>query len=186
VQAGGGAAAGVAGLQVADLVAGRDDVADRGRGCHGFVGGAQAAGVGDAHDATAGDPAGVDHRAGAGGADRGAGGGGEVGAAVSGQPRLRRRVERADDARLGDRPHEAVRRESREKRRHRSARHARRRQRNAKHGRRRHRSAKGARRRRAGQGKQQSEEHSHVGQHADPAGPPRPPVDNDPAAAICG
>lgn len=109
MQAGGGRAAGMAAVQVADPVAGGHEIAGAdGRGDR-FVGGAEAAGVRDAHDVPAGDRAGVEDRAGAGGADRCAGRGGQVCAAVAGEPRLRRRVERADDARgTGERPDETT------------------------------------------------------------------------------
>jgi hypothetical protein len=113
VQAGGGRAAGVAGVEAPERIAGGDRVTRLDGRRDRLVGGAQPAAVGDADDAAAGHPAGVDDRAGAGGPHRCAGPGGEVDAAVTGRPGLRRRVERAGDPGLGDRPGEPERRDRR-------------------------------------------------------------------------
>jgi hypothetical protein len=94
VQAGGGAAAGVTGQQDADRVAGADDLSYLDGGQDRFVGGAQATVVADAQHSGAGHLAREQHRARPGGQDHLARRAGEIHAAMPGQPRLRRRIER--------------------------------------------------------------------------------------------
>ncbi|WP_308016472.1 hypothetical protein [Jidongwangia harbinensis] len=102
--------------------------------------------MGDADDAAAGHQAAVDDRAGARGPHPRARPGGEIDAAVTGQPRLRRWVERPGDPGLHDRPGEAERQSRRAGQREQG--------------------------RRAGQREQDDEQQRHAGQHAEPAGPP--------------
>jgi hypothetical protein len=106
VQAGRDRAAGVAGVDAPDRIAGRDPVTGRDDRADRFVRGAQPAGVRDADHAATGHRAGVDDDPGAGGPHRRPGRGGEVDAAVTGQPGLGRRIERPDHPRLGNRPPE--------------------------------------------------------------------------------
>lgn len=107
VQAGDGRAARVAYKQGADRRSGGHPGAGGQPGSHGFVGRPQPVGVPDGDHRTPGHRAGEEHYAWAGGSDVRARGGGQVDAAVTGQPRLRWRIEPSHRLRgAGERPAE--------------------------------------------------------------------------------